>query len=297
MSESKRNDAPRWWPLEIVKRMLVKLYDAALVGGPAQEKYLGELGMGGKRVFLGYDAVDNKHFERQSDTARSDKESWRERLGIQRPFILSSSRFFRRKNIPRLLEAYAAYRSAVGPERAWDLVVLGDGKDRTRIEKTVRDLSLQVCVQLPGFRQIDELPCWYGLANVFVHVPLREPWGLVVNEAMASALPVVVSSFAGASELVRDGVNGWVIDPRDPDAIAETLVRAHKMGAGVLRSMGLSAREAVRDWGPERFGQGLMAAAEAGLSRSACRPDPGRLTGRALAGLLLAVSRFVDWGG
>jgi glycosyltransferase involved in cell wall biosynthesis len=106
-----------------------------------------------------------------------------------------------------------------------------------------------------------------------------------------------VSSIAGASELVRDGVDGWVLDPRDPDAIAETLVDAHKMGAGVLRSMGLSAREAVRGWGPERFGQGLMAAAEAGLSRAACRPDPGRLTGRALAGLLLAVSSVADWGG
>jgi glycosyltransferase involved in cell wall biosynthesis len=245
---------------------------------------------------VGYDAVDNALFERQSDAARANQESWRQRLGVPRPFILSSCRFFRRKNIPRLVEAYAAYRSAIGPKQAWDLVVLGDGKDRDRIKKTVGDLSLQDCVQLPGFRQIDELPGFYGLASVFVHVPLREPWGLVVNEAMASALPVVVSSRAGASELVRDGVDGWVLDPRDTDAIAEALVRAHKAGACVLRPMGLSAREAVRGWGPERFGQGLMAAAEAGISRAACRPDPGRLVGRALARVLLAVSSVADWG-
>jgi glycosyltransferase involved in cell wall biosynthesis len=286
MSESKRNDAPRWWPVEMVKRILVRLYDAALVGGRAQEKYLGSLGMGGERISLGYNAVDNALFERQSDAARANQESWRQRLGVSRPFILSSSRFFRRKNIPRLVEAYAAYRSAVGPEQAWDLVVLGDGKDQARIKRTVRDLSLQNCVHLPGFRQIDELPVWYGLASLFMHVPLREQWGLVVNEAMASALPVAVSSMAGASELVRDGIEGWVVDPRDTDAITRTLVRAHQAGTGTLRSMGLSAREAARGWGPECFGQGLMAAAEAGLRHAATRRGGSRVAGRLLSLLL-----------
>jgi 1,2-diacylglycerol 3-alpha-glucosyltransferase len=292
MSESKRNDAPRWLPLEAVKRILIGLYDAALVGGRAQEEYVVSLGMARERVFLGYDAVDNEHFERQSDDARSDERGWRDKIGVQNRFILSSSRFLRRKNIPRLLEAYAAYRSAVGPEQAWDLVVLGDGQDKARILTVVGDLSLRDCVRLPGFRQVDELPGWYGLASLFLHVPLRDQWGLVVNEAMASALPVIVSSYAGASELVRDGVDGWVVSPRDTDGIARLLVRAHKAGARELRSIGLSAREVVRCWGPRRFGQGLVAATEVGLRQAEGRDAASRLAGRILA-FVLSVSTKV----
>jgi 1,2-diacylglycerol 3-alpha-glucosyltransferase len=286
MSESKGNDAQRWLPVEVFKRILIGLYDAALVGGCAQATYLRELGIGGERVFVGYDTVDNRHFERGADAARTQQETWRRKLGVPRPFVLASSRFLRRKNVPRLIESYGAYRATVGSRQAWDLVILGGGADRARIERTVRDLGLSDCVHLPGFRQFGELPVWYGLANVFVHVPLRDPWGLVVNEAMASAVPVVVSSAAGASELVRDGVDGWVVDPRNTDRIVRSLVGAHEAGVEALRSMGSNARETVRAWGPERFGQGLMAAAEVGLRHRATRGGASRLAGRLLALLL-----------
>jgi 1,2-diacylglycerol 3-alpha-glucosyltransferase len=288
MSESKRDDSARLAPVEVVKRLVVSLYDAALVGGPAQRAYVARLGFPEDAVALGYDAVDNAFFEEQSDAVRANGLSWREKFGISRPFILASCRFLRRKNVPLLVRAYASYRATVGQQEAWDLVLLGEGADRARIGRTIESLGLAHCVHLRGFRQIEELPAWYALAMLFVHVPLREQWGLVVNEAMASGTPVLVSVTAGASELVVDGRDGWIVDPRNTGALAQALVHAHQLDANVLRRMGASGRERVREWGPERFGKGLLAATEIGLARAARRGASSRL-----AGWLLAASLFI----
>jgi 1,2-diacylglycerol 3-alpha-glucosyltransferase len=283
MSESKRNDAFRWAPVEVLKCWLVRRYDAGLVGGQAQRAYLARLGLPQENILLGYDAVDNAYFEKQSDAARSDEEHWREQLNITRPFILASCRFLRRKNVRSLVEAYAVYRARIGSEQAWDLTVIGDGNDRGGIEHTISRLELEKCVHLPGFRQLEELPAWYGLAKLFVHVPLREQWGLVVNEAMASATPVLVSATAGASELVREGVDGWIVDARSTDALAQALIHAHMVGDAALRGMGYSAREHVQEWGPERFATGLMSALGVALERDSRRDSRSRLVGRLLA--------------
>ena len=77
-----------------------------------------------------------------------------------------------------------------------------------------------------GFLQYQQLPRYYGLANAFIHPPKSEPWGLVVNEAAASSLPLLVSNTVGAGyELVRDGFNGFLFDPNSATDISEALLR------------------------------------------------------------------------
>jgi Glycosyltransferase len=79
-------------------------------------------------------------------------------------------------------------------------------------------------VFLPGFRQIDELPQFYAHACCFIHPAISEPWGLVINEAMACSLPVLSSTNCGAAEeLVCDGVNGYLFDPLNTAAITRCL--------------------------------------------------------------------------
>lgn len=92
----------------------------------------------------------------------------------------------------------------------------------------------------------------YGRASVLVHPSLSDGFGLVVGEAMASGLPVVVTSCSGAADLVRDGQNGFVIPPRDPEAIAERL-RWLAANQSQLREMGQRARQAVAECTFERF--------------------------------------------
>ena len=114
---------------------------------------------------------------------------------------------------------------------------------------------------MPGFKQYDELPGYYALANAFVHASTTEQWGLVVNEAMASGLPVIVSNRCGCvPELVREGVNGFTFDPDDTGQLSELMLSLSKESQ--LPVMGNASRSIISDWGIERFGQGLSDAAE-----------------------------------
>ena len=73
MSESARQDEPRTWWKETIKRRLVGFYSAALVGGQRHVEYLVELGMPRERIFTGYDVVDNDYFERRSAEIRNSR--------------------------------------------------------------------------------------------------------------------------------------------------------------------------------------------------------------------------------
>jgi glycosyltransferase involved in cell wall biosynthesis len=117
-------------------------------------------------------------------------------------------------------------------------------------------------VLLPGFKQYPELPVYYGLASAFIHASTSEPWGLVVNEAMASGLPVVVSNRCGcAPDLVCDGRNGYTFDPRNVGQLAELMLRISIPGPH-LSTMSNASAEIISTWGLSRFAHGLRAAAE-----------------------------------
>jgi glycosyltransferase involved in cell wall biosynthesis len=127
---------------------------------------------------------------------------------------------------------------------------------------------------LAGFRQYDELPAYYGLASAFVHASTTEQWGLVVNEAMASGLPVLVSEHCGcAPDLVENGVNGFTFDPYDVQALAALMQRVAAMTEVRRTAMARAGQRIIADWGPERFADGLMQAAEAALRQAPPAPS------------------------
>ena len=261
MSETCRHDAERVFWKEWIKKRRVRRFDAALVGGNLHAAYVQELGMPVSRVFFGHNTVDNDYFRRQADTARRDAESVRRALGLPPRYWLASSRFVPVKNLLALLDAYRRYRAKAGEADPLPLVLCGDGPERAQIRSLAA--GAETGVTLPGFVQYDALPAYYGLAAGFVHASTVEPWGLVVNEAMASGLPVLVSNRCGcAPDLVREGVNGYTFDPYNVEELAERLLELHRREAD-LPAMGQASREIIREWGPERFGQGLWQAIQA----------------------------------
>src|SRR6266513_1504381 len=112
MSESSRQDEPRTWWKEAIKRRIVGLYSAALVGGQHHVEYLVELGMPRERVFTGYDVVDNHYFRQKAEEVRSQRLEVRSKYGLPENYFLASARFIEKKNLPKLIRAYAEYRSA-----------------------------------------------------------------------------------------------------------------------------------------------------------------------------------------
>jgi 1,2-diacylglycerol 3-alpha-glucosyltransferase len=267
MSDSARHDEARRRAREAIKARVVRLFGSALVGGMPHRDYASALGLSPEAIFDGYDVVDNDHFARGARQARIARERWRERLGLPARYFLASGRFVPKKNLLRLLEAYAGYRRRAAGDH-WHLVLLGDGELRAEIERRIARADLAGCVMLAGFKQYEELPGYYGLASAFVHASTTEQWGLVVNEAMASGLPVLVSNRCGcAPDLVRNGINGFTFDPCDVEQLAGLMRRVAAMNDGERDAMGAAGRRIIADWGPERFADGLMQAVAVALRR------------------------------
>jgi glycosyltransferase involved in cell wall biosynthesis len=143
-------------------------------------------------------------------------------------------------------------------------VILGDGDEREALTHLMSFENIRN-VSFPGFRQIDELPIYYGLASVFIHPAYQEQWGLVVNEAMAAGLPVLVSNRCGcAPDLVSDGNNGFTFSPEDVTALADLMMKVSS-GQVNLQAMSLAARNRIGERGPKRFAQGLYGALQVAL--------------------------------
>ena len=289
MSESAQQDEPRTWWKEMIKRRIVALYSAALVGGQRHIEYLVELGMPIERIFTGYDVVDNAYFRQRAEEVRSQKSDVRNEHGLPENYFLASARFIEKKNLPTLIRAYATYRrignrdnrQQTTDNRPWGLVLLGDGPLREALKSQLSTLNLHRHVHLPGFKQYDELPVYYALAKAFVHASTTEQWGLVVNEAIASGLPVIVSNRCGCvPELVQG--NGFTFEPTDEHALASRLFQMASLSAEERTRLGDASYGIAANFAPERFGEGLEQASHLALNQ----PRKASLPCRALVRLL-----------
>lgn len=277
MSESREADGTRVWWKEWMKHLLIRRFDRALVGGQSHRDYLVKLGLPAEQIRCGYDVVDNAYFRDQSSGWRAKKHQAGTAMA---PYFLASNRFVPRKNLIRLLQAFAAVRLHEPFVHAPipDLCLLGDGPERPALLSIAEALSLAVVesapwevdselpvaasaprVFLPGFRQIDQLPRFYAHACCFVHPAISEPWGLVINEAMASSLPVLCSTNCGAAEeLVCDGVNGYLFDPLDTAAITRCLEVFLNLSPEAKAEMGAASALTLERVCPvDAFGTGL----------------------------------------
>jgi glycosyltransferase involved in cell wall biosynthesis len=171
-------------------------------------------------------AVDNDYFASRADAARPHTADLRTSLGLapDRPVILFASKLQPRKHADHLLHAFQAFLTSnpgapfpsLGAPfiaRSWrdewetttpraasnlpQLLFVGDGESRPALESLTAALGLTDHVRFAGFRNQSELPGLFALADVFVLPSRHEPWGLIVNEAMASGCPVIVSSDVG----------------------------------------------------------------------------------------------------
>jgi len=266
MSDSQEGDEPRTWWKEWVKSRVVKQFGAGLVGGTPHINYLSKLGVLHDRLYVGYDVVDNGYFSNGADLVRRNGPKFREKFSLPNHYFLSSSRFVEKKNLPRLIDAYALLKARNGTN-ARHLVVIGDGSLRPDLEVQIHKLGLTEQIHLPGFKQYDELPLYYGLADVYIQASTTEQWGLVVNEAMASGLPVLVSNRCGCGpDLVQEGVNGYTFDPYDVEALAELLAKI-SADRTALETMGQASRTIIANWAPETFAENLLKAAQTAKSQ------------------------------
>ena len=185
---------------------------AGLAVGSAAARYLAAYGIPPERIRIVPNTIDVAGFGTRAEAARAHGERLRRERGLPNGYVLFAGRLVEAKGVPELIQA----RRLLG-ERAPALVVAGEGP-------LAAELAAEPGVHMLGFQDESRLIELYALADATV-VPSRvEPWGVVVNEALACGSPVIASDAVGAVEdLLVDGENGRVFPAGVVSALAEAL--------------------------------------------------------------------------
>ena len=224
-------------------RWLTRRVSAFLSVGTMNSQYWQFYGATPEKIFLARYAVDNECFQTQADHYRVSRQTIRDQNGWrQRYLLLYVGRLVGLKRVDVLIEALrrlSTKRSDIG------LLIVGDGAKRKSLEKLAQNLPQ---VFFLGFHDWKDLPRFYAAADLFVLPSEVEPWGLVVNEAMASGLPVIATRKVGAAhDLIIEGENGYMVPENDPAALASAIDRACESEQRLLL-LGKKARSTVQSW-------------------------------------------------
>jgi 1,2-diacylglycerol 3-alpha-glucosyltransferase len=250
---SKENDAGRIWIKELLKSSLIKYFDVVLCSGTESQNYFQKLGVPNDCIFTGYNCVDNHYY---SSTSLDNVLLRSMGLESKSRYFLSSNRFIERKNLIFLLKCYKQYRQECRGEK-WGLLMVGDGPLNQELRAYVNKNGIEN-VHFVGFRQIDELPTFYKRASCYLHPALQDQWANVINEAMACSLPVIVSDMTGcAVDLVKNGHNGWILNPSDQVIWVEKMLRVSSFEEDELAAMSKASDEIIKLWGPDNFAKQL----------------------------------------
>lgn len=240
MTDSKFDDRPRSAMFEMLKRVGLSCFSGAIVASARSMDYVRFLGFVRRPVLLGYDTISLERM--RSDAAASKMVS--PPAYNQRSFIYVG-RFVDLKNLPMLIDAYDQYAKQAGPA-AHRLVLVGSGPLEAQLRDQVRALGLGELVTFAGFCSGSELAGLLHGGLALLLVSYCEPWGLVVNEALALGLPVIASEAIGARDaLVRSLINGVVVENGSASGVAAAMTL---LAQDESRWNGMSQASRARAW-------------------------------------------------
>jgi glycosyltransferase involved in cell wall biosynthesis len=250
--------------------------DAVVTYGSHVSRALLESGVSKDRMFLAPQAIDNDLFLRPVKAA--DRAAYRESLGISSADVLALyvGRLVLSKGVRTLIRAFAELASR---HKHLQLAIVGSGDDEPQLRQLTNELRMADRVKFIGRVPNTRLPVIFQSSDIMV-VPSEptnegaEPWGLVVNEAMASGCALLVSDAVGAAShgVPEDGKSGLVFHAGDVSGLAATLERL--VVDGPLRNaLGMVARAHVQELTYDGMAEGMLAAVE--FASGAARTSSG----------------------
>ncbi len=223
---------------------IVRRASGALVTGTLARRSMVARGAAPQRVRVFANTIDVEGFGERADRLAPRRPELRRQLGAgpDDVVVLSVARLQPEKGLDVLVRAVAE----AGDPRLL-LVVVGEGPERKPLERLARELGARLV--LAGDWAWERIVEVYAAADVFALLSEREPWAVVVNEAAACGLPLVLSDQVGAAhDLLRDGVNGTLVAAGDVAAAARTL-RELAADPSLREAQGARSRELAQDWG------------------------------------------------
>ncbi len=262
--ELKKSRKVLWIKKIMLRYFLFPVFiDRCLYVGKESRLFFEFYGMSPERLTFTPHAVDNDSFRRAAQKYSADISGLKSGLGLpaEKKIILFAGKFVPVKRPMDLLKAFRRL-----DREDYVLVMVGEGQLRPEIENYIHTEKMKQ-VYLPGFVNQSQISAWYAAADVFVLCSESETWGLVVNEVMNFAKPVVLSDTCGcAADLLEPGTNGFVYPKGDVVALADRIAAVLDDGSFRI-SAGKRSEEIVRGYSVEKIAVNVHEA----LTKTECR--------------------------
>jgi len=257
-SESNQQDQRRGMPhVEMLKRRFIAACSGFVVPGKSAAAYAATFGVARERIFVAPNPVDNAFFSREASAVRTRAAEMRRQFGLPERYFLCVGRLVFAKGVYDLLEAYS--RLAPKLRAGVELLFVGDGVEQPELEARAAAIR-PGAVRFTGFVHREQLAVYYALAEALVFPTHTDTWGLVVNEAMACGIPVVVSDAAGCvPDLVEEGWNGYVVPKSAPEKLSQALAKIAS-APDLNATMGARSAQRVQQNSPQACAAGFAVA-------------------------------------
>jgi glycosyltransferase involved in cell wall biosynthesis len=245
-------------------RFLFRRVNGCLAIGSLNKDFYHHYGVSDSKIFLVPYVVDNKFFQKKSLLSPEDtlQLSSRYDLDKTRKIILFASKMIERKRAIDLLRAYFLLTNHYQGFSMPYLLFIGDGDERKVLEEIANAHTSKDFIKFLGFQNQTELPKFFSLCDVFVLPSEDEPWGLIVNEAMNAARPIIASDQVGcALDLIKNGVNGYIFKAGDHVQLAEYMLKILSSDVRI-DIMGNASLNIINNWGYEQAILGMNNALE-----------------------------------
>lgn len=231
-----------------IKSRIIRNVDCFFCPAPAWDDTLLSWGFKKKEIFYGLDTSDNDFWERETKSGDFPQ--------LHKPYFLTVGRQTRMKNLPFFLNAYLKYLDRGGKI---PLVMVGEGPEHAKLEQISNKNPM---ISFLPFQDREHLIELYSKMKALVLPSFKaETWGMVVNECMASGNIVAISNECGsATTLVLDGQNGYHFSPYSQNEIVEALFKIEHLTLEKEQEMRSISKSIIKDWGVERFSDGLYKA-------------------------------------
>ncbi len=219
-----------------------------IVSQKVEEKMIKARVVSPQKSIVIYNGIDINKFKFQDEEKRKEI---REKFNLKESnkVLISVGRLFKAKGYPYLIEAIKILKEKY-PEIV--LLILGEGEEREKLEKLIRKDNLDKNIFLLGRKE--NVADFLNVADVFVLSSLWEGFPNVILEAMACGLPVVATNVGGVEEIIEDNVSGFLVEPKNPSALAKKIEFVLNLNSGKRKEIGKKGRKTIE----EKFSLGKM---------------------------------------
>lgn len=226
------------------RKLLVPFVDAFIANNQGAKQYLQQyLKVDPSKIF------NCSYLVPEKDSLLTEPAAYKEvPAKLKQPTFIFIGQLILRKGLLQLLKACSLLRQQ--GYQNFSILVIGDGTDREFFQQQAKEMGLDEQLIWMGRCSYGCLGVYLEQADVFVFPSLEDTWGMSVLEAMTFGKPIICSKFAGASEMVVDGENGYLFEPNNPEELA-ILMQKFITQPSLIDSMGQKGYQLIKSHSPE----------------------------------------------